>query len=164
MKRTKFFSVLALMIIIAALGTASAFGGIFCGMDPESSEDIVNAIEANDYKAWKEAMSNRLTEENFNMLVERHEAISERQAHREVIELAIQEGDYETWKEAVENMNSEMMLDEDDFKILVQLHQASENGDYETLKKLSEQLGLPEKQPVPQRFAEHGMSGRGRMV
>ena len=49
MKRTRFFSVLALMIILAALGTASAFGGNIFGMDSESSEDIVNAIEANNY-------------------------------------------------------------------------------------------------------------------
>jgi len=58
MKRTRFFSVLALMIILAALGTASAYRGNLSGIGSESKEDIVNAIETNNYQAWKEVMSN----------------------------------------------------------------------------------------------------------
>ena len=160
MKRTKFFGVIALMIILAALGTASAFGGHFFGIDPDNREDIVNAVEANNYQAWNEAMSNRLTEENFNKCVERHEARSEMRDHREDKKLAIEAGDYEAFLVAAENwpMLSNIQ-DEGDFQILVQLHQARLDGDYETGAELREQLGLP------RRFGEHkmsGQSGRGR--
>ena len=160
MKRTKFFGVLALMIILAALGTASAFGGHFFGMDPDNREDIVNAVEANNYQAWNEAMSNRLTEENFNKCVERHEARSEMRDHREDKKLAIEAGDYEAFLVAAENwpMLSNIQ-DEGDFQILVQLHQARLDGDYETGAELREQLGLLGG------FGEHkmsGQSGRGR--
>ncbi|HUV82147.1 MAG TPA: hypothetical protein VMW53_03585, partial [archaeon] len=49
--------------------------------------------------------------------------------------------------------------DEGDFELLVQLHQAKQDGDYETVKELSEQLDLSG------RFGQHkilGQFGRGR--
>ncbi|MBC2697235.1 MAG: hypothetical protein HF976_14355 [ANME-2 cluster archaeon] len=160
MKRTKFFGVLALMIILAALGTASAYRGNVFGMDSESREDIVNAIETNNYQAWKEVMSNQLTEENFNDCVERHEARSEMREHREDKRQAIEAGDYKAFKVAAENLPVlSNIQNEDDFEMLVQLHQAKLDGDYETVAELREQLGLPG------RFGEHkmsGQSGRGR--
>ncbi|MBC2746780.1 MAG: hypothetical protein HF975_07195 [ANME-2 cluster archaeon] len=160
MKRTKFFGVLALMIILAALGTASAYRGNVFGMDSESREDIVNAIETNNYQAWKEVMSNQLTEENFNDCVEGHEARSEMREHREDKRQAIEAGDYKAFKVAAENLPVlSNIQNEDDFEMLVQLHQAKLDGDYETVAELREQLGLPG------RFGEHkmsGQSGRGR--
>lgn len=164
MKRKGILSILALMLIAASIGLVSAFGVELFGGDAENREKIMKAIKENNYDTWEEVMSAQLTEENFNKLVARHEAMSERQAQREAIEQAIQEGDYVAWKKAVENMNSEMMLDEDNFEILVQLHQARVNGDYETVKELSEQLGLPQNQP--RGFARHDMfdCGREKMV
>ncbi len=162
MKRTKFFGVLALMIIVASLGTVSALGGHFFGIDPGNKEDIVNAIEANDFEVWKEAVSDQLTEENFNMLVERHEQMSGMREQREDMKLAIEAGDYDAFKVAAENWPmSSNIQDESDFEILVQLHQAKLDGDYETVYELREQLGLPGG------FGEHKMprqSGRGRMT
>ena len=160
MKRTRFFSVLALMIILAALGTASAYRGNLSGIDSESKEDIVNAIETNNYQAWKEVMSNRLTEENFNKCVKRHEARSEMREHREDKKLAIEAGDYDAFLVAAENWPKlPNIQDEGDFKLLVELHKAKLDGDYDTVNELREQLGLPG------RFGEHkmsGQSGRGR--
>ncbi|MCD4810553.1 MAG: hypothetical protein K8R17_11740 [Methanosarcinales archaeon] len=160
MKRTRFFSVLALMIILAALGTASAYRGNLSGMNSESKEDIVNAIETNNYQAWNEAMSNRLTEENFNKCVERHEARSEMREHREYKRQAIEAGDYGAFLVAAENWPKlPNIQDEGDFKLLVELHKAKLDGDYDTVNELREQLGLPG------RFGEHkmsGQSGRGR--
>lgn len=160
MKRTRFFSVLALMIILAALGTASAYRGNLSGMNSESKEDIVNAIETNNYQAWNEAMSNRLTEENFNKCVERHEARSEMREHREYKRQAIEAGDYGAFLVAAENWPKlPNIQDEGDFKLLVELHKAKLDGDYDTVNELREQLGLLG------RFGEHkmsGQSGRGR--
>jgi len=162
MKRTKFFGVLALVIIMAVLGTASAFGGNFFGMDPGNREDIVNAIEANDYEVWKEAMSDQLTKENFQMLVERHEQMSGMREQREAMKLAIEAEDYEAFTVAAENWPMlSNIKDVGDFEILVRLHQAKLDRDYETVEKLREQLGLPGG------FGEHKMPGqfvRGRMI
>ena len=162
MKRTKFFGVLALVIIIAALGTASAFGGNLFRMDPGNREDIVNAIEANDYEVWKETMSDQLTKENFQMLVERHEQMSGMREQREAMKLAIEAEDYEAFQVAAENWPMSLDIqDEGDFEILVRLHQAKLDRDYETVEKLREQLGLPGG------FGEHKMPGqfvRGRMI
>lgn len=116
-------------------------------------------------------MSARLTEENFNKLVERHEAtsqrhenMSERRALNEEMNQAIKDGNYEAWKKAAENSKSPMIskiLDEEDFKIRVQLHQAKQDGDYAKVKELSEQLGLPGGSGKHKMF---GHFGRGRMI
>jgi len=163
MKRKSVFGVLALIMLVASLGAAAAFGGNFFGMDSKSRDTIINAIKAKDYNAWKEAMSAQLTEENFNKLVERHEAMSKRQAQREAMEKAVQEGDYEAWKKAAENLSVTpyKILDEDQFKILVQLYQAKQDGNYTKVRELSEQLGLHGG------FGKHkmfGHFGRGRMI
>ena len=162
MKRTKFFGVLALMIILAALGTASAFGGHSFGIDPGSREEMLNAIKANNYEAWNAAKSDRLTEENFNERLEWHEARSEMREHREDMKLAIEAGDYKAFKVAAENLPMlSNIQNEDDFQMLIQLHQAKQDRDHETVDELREQLGLPGG------FGEHkmsGQSGRGRMT
>ena len=162
MKRTKFFGVMALMLILAALGTASAFGGHSFGIDPGSREEMVNAIKADNYKAWNAAKSDRLTEGNFNERVEMHEARSVMREQREDMKLAIEAGDYDAFKVAAENWPiSSKIQDKGDFEMLVQLHQAKLDGDDETVNELREQLGLPGG------FGEHKMSGqsvRGRMT
>ncbi|HEY9246346.1 MAG TPA: hypothetical protein VIO11_05815 [Candidatus Methanoperedens sp.] len=145
MKSKSILGLLALMILFGLFGAASAFGGDFFGMNNQTRDTILNAIKAKDYNAWKEAMSSQLTEENFNTLVERHEAMSKRQAQKEAMVKAIKEGDYEAWKKAIENssVNSSKILDEDHFKVLVQLHQAEQEGNFTKVRELSEQLDLP---------------------
>jgi hypothetical protein len=185
MKMKSFLIMLALIMLVASLVVVQAFGGKFFGMDSESRDAIVNAIKAKDYNAWKEAMSAELTEEKFNKLVERQITMSERQVQREAMEKVIQEGDYEAWKKTAENssMNSSMILDEDHFKILVQLNQAKQDGNYTKVRELSEQLGLPGRfeprgfpdfnpgmnmsnnsRPLGSGHRMHAPFGRGRMI
>ncbi len=71
MNNKTILGILAIMIVVASIGSVSAFGGRFFGMNPKSQNNITNAIKANDYTAWKEAMSAQLTQENFNKLVQR---------------------------------------------------------------------------------------------
>jgi hypothetical protein len=168
MKRKSILGLLALIILIGSIGASQAFGGNFFGMDSGTRDVVVNAIKAKDYNAWKEAMSAQLTEENFNKLVERHELMSEKRtamssergAFNEQMVQAIEEGDYGAWKEAAVNTPMiSKIKNEDDFKILVQLHQAKQEGDFEKVKELSEQLDLPGE------FGKHkmfGHFGRGR--
>ncbi len=143
MKRISILSILAVMLLVFSIGAVSAFGGKFLGMDTEDKEDMMNAIEAKNFDAWKEAKSDRMTEEKFNERVERHEARAEMRELREDKKQAIEAGDYEAFLVAAEDwpMLSKIQ-NEGDFELLVQLHQAKMDGDDETVEELREQLGL----------------------
>lgn len=129
MNRKTIFGVLAIFVVIASMATVSAFAGKYSG--------------------------------RANMFETRWGMSPERAACNEQIVQAIENEDYEAWKKAA--VNSPMIskiLNEDDFKILVQLHQAKQDGDYTKVKELSEQLGLPcgsGRHNMPGNF------GRGRM-
>lgn len=167
MNRKRIFGVMAIFIVVASIATVSAFQGKFSGMDTAGRDNIINAIKAKDFNAWKEAMSDLLTQENFNKIVENQDAMSqrhgnmsekrgamssERGAFNEQMNKAIKEGNYEAWKEAAVNTPIISKIDnEDKFKILVQLHQAKKDGAFEKVKELSEQLGLS------------GISGKNKM-
>jgi hypothetical protein len=181
MNRRNVFGLLAITIVVASIGTVAAFGGNFSridpqflGIDPQIRDNITNAIKANDYNAWKEAMSAQLTEDNFNKLVQRYQTMSQRHENMsekqgtmfsgrqalsaEMIQ-AIKDGDYDAWKTAAVNSKSPLVskiTNEDEFKILVQLYQAKQDGNYTKVKELSQQLGLPAGN------GEHKMSGHFR--
>ncbi len=161
MNRTKLFGLLAITIVVATIGSVAANGGKFPGIDPQSRDNITNAIKANDFNAWKEAMSAQLTQDNFNKIVQRYQAMlqkhgnmsekhgtmfSARQAMNAEMIQAIKDGNYEAWKTAAVNSKSPLVskiTNEDQFKILVQLYQAKQDGNYTKINELSQQLGLP---------------------
>lgn len=160
MNRKNALGLLAIVAVAASIGSAAAYGGFF-GFDPGNGNEIIDAIKAKDFNAWKEAITARLTEENFNKLVERHEKMSQRHGNmseklgarypgigalNEDMIKAVKDGDYEAWKTAAVNANSPLLskiTTEDQFKILVQLYQAKQDGNYELAKELGQQLGLP---------------------
>ena len=108
MKNKIVLSFVALLIVVLlAINTVSAFPGWF-GEDiseeekeamKETMENIREAIENQDYETWYELVEARLTEENFNKIVERHEKMSEMQELREELEQAWEDEDYEKVKE-----------------------------------------------------------------
>ncbi|MCG7849765.1 MAG: hypothetical protein MIO93_11395, partial [ANME-2 cluster archaeon] len=150
LKRISILSILAVMLLVFSIGAVSAFGGKFLGMDSESREDMMNAIEAKDFDAWNAAKSDRMTEEKFNDRVDRHvarsvmhDAKSDMRELREDKKLAIEAGDYEAFKLAAKDWPMLSQIEnEDDFELLVQIHQAKMDGDDETVEKLREQLGM----------------------
>jgi hypothetical protein len=71
---------------------------------------------------------------------------SGRQALNAELIQAIKDGNYDAWKTAVVNSKSPLVskiTNEDEFKILVQLYQAKQDGNITKVNELSEQLGLP---------------------
>lgn len=101
--------------IVALLGVSFvAAGGFGKGLGTELSEEEMtemqeqeqamrDAIENEDYEAWKELMEERIakmqeqiTEENFNEIVERNQEMNQ---YREQIQEALEAGDYETARE-----------------------------------------------------------------
>jgi DNA-binding transcriptional regulator YbjK len=157
----KIIGLVAITIVVAAVGSVAALGGKFPGIDLQSRDNVTNAIKANDYNAWQAAMSAQITQDNFNTLVQRYQNMSQRyenmsenqgtmfsgrQALNAEMIQAIKDGNYDAWKTAVVNSKSPLVskiTNEDEFKILVQLYQAKQDGNITKVMELSEQLGLP---------------------
>jgi hypothetical protein len=78
MNRKKIIGMLAITIVIAAIGSVAAFGGKSSGIDRQSKDNITNAIKANDFDSWRSEMSLQLTQENFNKLVQNYQTMSQR--------------------------------------------------------------------------------------
>jgi hypothetical protein len=58
------------LIAIVGISFVSAFGGKF--MDDETRTTMQDAVENEDYHAWRTLMIEQLTEERFNEMVVRH--------------------------------------------------------------------------------------------
>jgi hypothetical protein len=174
MNRKKVLGMLAITIVLATIGSVAAYGGRFPGIYPQSMDNITNAIKANDFNAWKAAMSAQLTQDNFNKIVQRYQTMSQkhgnmseklgtpfsgRQGLNAQMIQALKEGNYDAWKTATVNSKSLLVskiTTEDQFKILVQLYQAKQDGNNTKVMELSQQLGLPAG------YGNHKMSGHFR--
>lgn len=161
MNGKKILGLLAITIVVATIGSVAALGGKIPGIDPQSRDNITNAIKANDFNAWQAAMSAQITQDHFNKLVQRSQTMSQkhgnmsekqgtmfsgRQALNTEMIQALKDGNYNAWKTAALNSKSPLVskiTTEDQFKLLVQLNQAKQDGNYTKVNELSQQLGLP---------------------
>lgn len=138
LNRKYFAGSLVLMACLLAVSGAYAFGGQFGGF--QGSEEAKQALENNDYDAFIQSVSPDITEEQFERMAEVHE-------QRQAVEQALESGDYEAWVQAIESMPKITdLITEENFQDFAALHQARQNGDLETAKDLSEQLGLEQFQ------------------
>jgi hypothetical protein len=167
MNRKKILGMLAITIVVAAIGSVAAFGGKFTGIDPQSRDNITNAIKANNYSAWQAAMSAQLTPENFNKIVQNYQTMSQRhgnmsqwrgnmtekqgtmyagkQALNAGMIQAIKDNSYPEWTAAILNSTSPLVSkinNETQFNTLVALYQAKQDGNNTQVMALSQQLGL----------------------
>jgi len=181
MKKTTMLCLLAVMLagLFVTTDIVSAVGDMFgYGPNTESTDAIRQALETGDYETWKEAITATLTEENFNMLVERHKEMSEEREfmkeHNEDVETAIEANDYAAWKAAMESTeavesaerprinkeNAEAnesikwqkiteIITQENFDTYVKLYEARKSGDFETAQQLSEELGLGNEPGMP---------------
>ena len=127
--------------MVAVTGTAFAFNG---GFSLENREAVMSAIENGDYEAWKAAIEDDLTEENFNRLVEMNQNRWMERQNMEAMRQAIENRDYEAWQAAVQNCErcDASEVTEEQFNLMVQIHEARMNGDFETANQLSQELGF----------------------
>lgn len=111
-------------------------------------EEIQQAIDDEDYGAFVSALEDSSrhipTQEEFEDMVVRH------QAH-EKVEQAIEEGNYDLWLSAIQDLphaqDMAQLVSEDEFELLVDMHQAREDGDFETAKSLADEIGLDQLGP-----------------
>jgi len=143
--KTKILGGIVALIFIAMVATgafAMPFGGKWF-----SGENVQNAIENKDYETWKSAISEQLSEDNFNKIVERHGKREGFRETRQAARNALEEGDYEGWREAIlscENLPEDFEIpSEEDFNKLVELHQAR-MAQHQEMMELREKLGLPQ--------------------
>lgn len=153
----KFLGVLALFVAgLVLVSFASAFSG-----DSETKEELRNAIENRDYESFLQIhldrVSEHFTEEKFNQIVER-------QAFRAEIQETIENNDYAAWVELMEQSSSPRAgallstLNEDNFSLLQELHDARQSQDFERAKEIKEELGLPGKDGM---YKMHSRGMRG---
>jgi len=135
MKNKTIFGLFALAMLVVSIGAVSAFRW-------GNSEQVKQALDSKDFGSWKQAMSEQLTEENFNQMAERHGKMVERHAAKQEMREALEAGDFEAWKAAVENMPRKQEVSEEDFNVMVQMHQARQDGDFDKAMELREELGF----------------------
>lgn len=164
MKKTTFAALLSVVVLgIVAAGTASAFGlgrGLFAQGDYKS---YVDAMEEKGIEPMSEALYNELVEHREQMETHRLQM----KESRAKAMAAIGAGDYDAWLAAISEMpNAEEMTEkitEANFDLLVQMHEAREDGDWETAEELAGQLSLDMPFGQGKGMGGMGNQGMGRM-
>jgi len=128
-----------LLIGVLAAGSVSAFGW-------RHDEEATQALEDGDYDAWREARLSELTEENFETMRSQYADREEQRETMDAIKTALEAGDYDEWKDLIESLDDYPLdvetFTEEDFDILVQMHEARQSGDLETVEELADELGF----------------------
>lgn len=140
MKNTT-LGLLSLFVLgIAAIGGASAFGFGFW-QESENAESIKDAIENNDFDAWKAAIESQLTQDNFARVSEKHKQHLGMRQMNDEIRTAIENKDYDAYLDAVNAAEGDSMSEED-FNKLTEIHDAMQSGDFEKADELRQELGF----------------------
>lgn len=152
MKGTSVFGTMVLVAfgVLAVMGLSVAAENIGNTEDSAWREDVMQAIEDNDFDAWQAAMIGGLTTERFASLVERHQTRTEKRAEQEQrmesINAALEAGNYDAWIDAVSELGGpediSEMVTEDEFETLVEIYTARQDGDFDTARALMEESGL----------------------
>jgi len=117
MEVTKMKKTILSVLVIALLSVSfvSAFGFGKGMMDFEDDEEIQvfresveNAVETNDFDFWKKLMESRLTQKNFETIVERHNEMKQMKGLRVELREAIEDGDDDRVEELKKQL-SELM-------------------------------------------------------
>ncbi|MEM2933295.1 MAG: hypothetical protein QXQ02_00495 [Halobacteria archaeon] len=116
------------LIIVGILGSAGIAAALGAGLiTSEQRSAIKQAIENNDYEAWRNAVIATLTQENFQKLVERYKIMTERRELQNAIKQAIKEGNYTAYKEAAEKLISTYrVMSEEEFNALLERYKATQ--------------------------------------
>jgi len=161
MKKNTIYALLALMVvgIVAAAGSVSAFG---FGRDTDNREQMDLMLESGDYDSWKEYKESEITEDNFNQRVERHQNRENHRAQRDDMRNAVDSGDYEDYVTAINTMENLpedfVVMSEDDFNVLVQIHEAKQDGNFDLADDLIDESEID----FPM-FGSREGQGRGNM-
>jgi hypothetical protein len=129
-----------LVLFGVSLVAAQGFRG---GMSDEDHAAMQEAIESGDYEAWSALGQKQFSEERFAERQARH---AERAEHRAAMDAVLDSGDYDAWvafmEENPRNPKMAEVITEDNFDTFVRMHEAKENGDFETAQALASELGL----------------------
>lgn len=141
--------------LLVAGGAYAFFGGgpgmhapLYRAFNDDAQAQLETALLNNDFDAFKQVYASRglrfperLSEERFNEM-------ANRAIEKQKVERAIETGDYATWKTTMESSgrpHTEYLLSivtAENFHLLKDLHDAQEARDFETMRAISEELGL----------------------
>ena len=145
MKKTYILGIIGLLVVALVASTAFAFD--FKNIVSEENRDTVkDAIVNNDFYAWQEAMINELTEERFEKLVEMYQNMENKITVKENVHAALDTNDYDAWVAAIAELKIQpkiaSVINEDNFYLVVELHEARENNDNERVKEILNEFGV----------------------
>lgn len=149
---------------LLTLGSTFAFKGGFTGQWLQQ-EWIQQAIEANDYSQLSEELQNKISEDRFNMMVEKY------QGHQK-LESAIESNDYNAFKESAPDKFLEQIDSQEKFEELVTRHNqmqaqqtaiedAVKNDDFDAFKAAHEEQLKQRFDDMVSYYKENGSLPRG---
>ena len=136
-------------LAVGTIGATAAFADDGSDDEYKQNMDLLrDAIDSNDYDEFISVLSEidelaveRMTVEAFDQMVEMHEL-------KEEIKDTVETGTYDEWVALVSELPGGQGLidtvDESEFDTLRELNEAHENRDKETVRELSDELGLTE--------------------
>lgn len=130
------------------------------GADIDTGERMAvkSAIESGDYDTWADLTEGRcgnVNEDTFNEITERHN----------LVEDALESGDYGTWADLMDGRGRvSEVINEDNFDTFVKMHEAMEDGDYDTAQEIREELGLGMHHQDGTGFRKGGNDKHGGMM
>lgn len=139
--KKKFVGIMALLAIGLLLtgGIVSAFGPNGFANDDEMRQ----AIDNGDFQTWKSLHEEKLTESEFAKVQERHQERENRMLGREDLRDAIESNDYEAYSQAVLEIDSNaIVMSEEDFAMLVEMHRARLDGDMDKWSELRDEIDV----------------------
>ena len=131
------------LVLTAGATSVYAFAGDMGGKFNEDREKMKEAVENNDYNAWKNIMTERINEEHFSEMVEMHKNKGEMMEKKEQAREAVKNGDYNAWLEIVgEDSKMAEKINADNFSKLTEMHNLRQEGKHDEAKEIREELGL----------------------
>ncbi len=126
-KTTIYLAALVLTGIIGSAGLASAFGFGFHGMGKSSA--AMQAIQNNDFAAWRTAMTETLTQENFDKFAGKHSKMPERMGMTSTVMQALSGKNYTAYLESMANTTKlDKAMSEEEFNAMAERHNAMHSG------------------------------------
>lgn len=159
--KKKFVGIFALLAIGLLLtgGIVSAFGPN--GFAKANNDKIQQAIDNGDFQSWKSLNEERLTESEFARIQERHQERENRSLGREDLRAAIESNDYDAYSQAVLEIDpNAIVMSENDFAKLVEMHHARLDGDMNKWSELRDEIDFLPGEMQNRGFGD--LMGRGQ--
>ena len=139
MKKNMLYGLIGLFLIgiVATTGLVSADG--FRNITTQ------NQIEKDNYQRGQRSQMNLLTEDHFEKHAQRYQNREKNQEERKLMREALENNDFDAWKTVAQELDHYPVdietINQEDFDLLVKLHEARVSGNVEEAQEFADELG-----------------------